>query len=325
MKRQADTIFLLCVCLLLSALVREQVNYLQKQWEKKSREMQERTLTPTHTSSLSLLEIIGGGVRPMIADFYWIKATTLNADEIFAMQRDRASSDMPQLVAQGSVRRTKRDNLELYELLRNTTIFDPSFEYAYYYGSHLLAFDGNTDLAVSLLQYGISKNPRSSVIPSTLAFVYFYFLGDWREGARYAKIAYKNKGATSNMYKEVANLYAAAQDYKGAIQFLQDVIASTSDPATRAQIEEQLKYLMVEDQIAFLQKAVDIYIKVNRRPPPDMERLVTLRVINKLPKEPFGGVYTVDDQGKVVNKPYRRFEHYQNMRKYIPQGGVRTQ
>lgn len=325
MSEKIDKYFLLCVCFLLTFLVRGQTSALHKEWEIKSRQMQDDLQMTEHVTTAGVLELVTSAVRPLTADFFWVRATTLKADELFAMQREAAAEGMPRLIAYGSLSRTKKDNFELYELLRQVTYFDPSFEYAYFYGGHLLAFDGETDLAISLLEDGVRKNPGSGMIPSTLAFVYYYFQKDWETGAQYAQMSFRNSGKYSSMYKEVVNLYGAAQEYKMAIQFLKNVLDTTKDPATRSQLEEQLRYLTVEDEIAFLQKAVDKYREANNgRPPPYIERLAETNVINKVPREPFGGKFVIGPNGQVNNDPPNRFEHYKNIRNFIPDRGMRV-
>ena len=323
MRYSVDRIFLLIACFLLALLVREQTSALHKQWEKQRHKLDQKELKSAHTSSAQVMEFVGNPVKPFMADLFWIRATTLKADELFELQRDAASEGLPRIMVHSAVSRSDKDNYELYELLRQTTFLDPHFEYAYFYGAHLLAFSGKTDLALSLLHDGYRKNPDSGMIPALMAFIYFYFRKDWATGAEYAKISYENSGKYSSMYKEVANLYGAAREYSFAIEFLQDVLSTTTDPGTRTEVEEQLKYLYVEDHIEFLQKAVDKYMLANNgKPPPYIKRLVEKQIVNRIPTEPFGGRYVVTAEGVVQNDPLKRFEHYQNMREFVPERGM---
>ena len=136
----------------------------------------------------------------------------------------------------------------------------------------------------------------------------------------------KNSGKYSSVYKEVSTLYAAGEKYDLAIEFLKDFLKSTKDPGTISEVEEQLKYLYVEKNIQLLQNLVDRYVaRYNGMIPPNLDVFVDAKFIKKIPEEPFGGKYILTKDGKVRNEPYKRFEHYQNMRDYIPEHGMRPE
>jgi hypothetical protein len=324
MKRTILAVILLLCCAGLVVFIRVRTDGMHKRWADKERAADLSLSRNRHASSVVVFEFLGGGFKPLVADFYWVRATTLKADELFEMRKQRAVRGMPDLLEHVHLARTKQEQFELYELLRNTTFFDPHFEYAYFYGAHLLSFDGQPDLAISLLEYGLEKNPRSGMIPGLLAFIYYYFKGHsyFKQAAEYAALSYKNSGKYSSMAKEVTNLYAAGNEYGMAIEFLKSVLESSTDPATSAEINEQLKYLYVEKHIAELQDLVDRYIaRYDGRMPESLDQFVSLGFITDVPEDPFGGKYVLTPQGKVVNQPLKRFAHFQNLRDYIPEKG----
>jgi len=73
-----------------------------------------------------------------------------------------------------------------------------------------------------------------------------------------------------------------------AIKFLRDVLDATNDPATGEQIEEQLKYLYVEDHISIIQEGVNAYKKKFGFLPVGPRELVSAHLLNIVPTEPFG-------------------------------------
>ncbi len=315
MKRQISLLLAVATCLVLAALVRGKVSSARKAWEKRAERIEEKQrLVPERSSSVELMDFLSTGMKPLVANIYWTKATTLKSDEIFEMQRDSKTKNLPKILMDAEIERTRRDDYELYELLRYVTYFDPNFEYAYFYGSHLLAFDGNIDLAISLLRDGLKKNPKSGMIPGMLSFIYYYFLKDWKAGAEYAQMSWRKGGKYSAPTKGVVALYAAGNDYKQAIDFLYEIRASIKDPTTLEQIDMQLRYLLVEKDIDFLQTAVERYAQLNKRLPPDLGRLAYMNYINALPIEPFGGKYVLGKDGLVTNDPPNRFTHYKQMK-----------
>jgi tetratricopeptide (TPR) repeat protein len=326
MRRQATTIILLVVSLAISFGVRDKVSSLYKDWEKQYRaKIDSQRIMPTRTSSVGMVEFMSSGMKPMIADFYWTKATTLNADKLFEMQKELGTEALPKLLEESeSQPRSRADDFELYELIRDVGIFDPTFEYAFFYGGHLLSFNGNTDLAISLLEDGFKKNPKSGMIPSTLSFIYYYFLKDWERGAYYAKRSYENGGKYSMPPKGVATLFAAGQNYDLAISFLDTVLKAAKDKNTRVELKRQKNYLIVEKDIDLLQRAVNEYKKINGRLPKSLDRFIELGAISEMPVEPFGGKYYMDSNGRVSNYPENRYKHYQTIRNYIPERGFKN-
>ncbi|MFH1538077.1 MAG: hypothetical protein ABIH66_03905 [bacterium] len=323
LKRYSDTIFLLAACLMVTVLLRGQVTSLHKAWQRQVWADQAVILKPTRASSLVPIEILATGMKPLIADFYWIKAQTLNSDQIFEARKEKAAGQSG-LMLQAAIQRTPADARELYDLLRMATNLDPSFEYAYFYGSTILSWDEQVPLALSLLQRGVEANPKSAKLASSISFLYFYFLDDWEKGAEYAKISYENSGKYSSTPKAVVSMYSAGRSFDLAINYLTDVLEGTEDPNTKGEIENQLALLVVEKHIEFLEGALD---EIKNRVgvyPASLEALVAAGFIDEIPEEPFGGKYVIAEPGRVENEPRIRNDHYTEMKEYrekTPAGG----
>ncbi len=324
LRRQAGTIILLVAAFMAAALVRNQVTVVTKQWKQEENRKVDGTFQPTRAASLGMFEFIAAGMKPLVADFYWIKATTLNADKIFEMQKEMAVKRVSTLTMQEEVNRSQQDDRDLYDLLSMACRLDPHFVYAYYYGSQLLSWDAQYTLATSLLERGMRNNPDSAVLASAMSFIQYYFLDDWEKGAEYAQLSYEISGKYAATPKTVANLYAAGRNYDLALTFLADIHETTSDPDTREQIDEQIRYLLVEKHIETLQNGVDSFRSKFGRLPADLDVLVRAGIISKMPEDPFGGKYVLKKNGKVENEPRMRMDHYAKMRKYQnskPRGG----
>ncbi|MFA6449672.1 MAG: hypothetical protein WCX65_09400 [bacterium] len=273
----------------------------------------------TRASSLGIIEFLATGAKPLIADLFWIKATTLNANDVFEITKKRAAEGKgigSIFTIEADVPRTPKDNRDLYDLISNVTYLDPTFEYAYYYGATLLSWDGELTLATSLLDKGLHNNMRSAMLASSMSFIYYYFYKDWDMGAYYSKMSYQFSGKYSATPKAVANLYAAGRRYDLAITFLSDTMATAKDKDSRKQMEEQIKYLFVEKYIEYLEKALQSFKERAGVYPPSLETLVKYRIIPSVPKDPFGGKFVITGPGLVENKPHNRFEHFADMRVY---------
>lgn len=315
LKKHVDLIFMLAACLTVTVLLRGQVTALYKAWQKEVWADQAVILKPTRATNLSLIELLATGMKPLLADFYWIKAQTLNADQIFEARKEQAAGRSG-LMLQAAIHRTPADARELYDLLRAATGLDPAFEYAYFYGSTILSWDGQVPLALSLLERGVENNPESAKLTSGLSFIHFYFMGDWEKGAHYAKISYENSGKYSSTPKAVASLYAAGRNFDLAVSYLTDVLEDTDDPDTRKEIENQIGLLLVEKHIEYLETAMQVCAHTVGAYPATLEALVEMGFIDAIPEEPFGGKYAVAVRGRVENIPRIRNDHYTKMREY---------
>lgn len=326
LRKQIDIIFILVAAFLLAALVRNQVTVLSKQWKQEQFREVDGKFQPTRASSLGLFEFVAAGMKPLVADLYWIKVTTLNADQMFEIRKEMADNNASKLMLQAAAKRTQQDDRDLYDMLSMVSRLDPGFEYAYFYGAQILAWDEQYTLATSLLERGIRNNPDSAMLASSMSFIQYYFLNDWEKGAEYAKMSYEISGKYASTPKAVANLYAAGRNYDLALSFLVDIMQTTEDPDTQQQVEEQIKYILVEKHIEELQKGVDYFRKRTGRLPRDIDELIRLGVIKQMPEEPFGGTYVIQDDGRVRNEPEIRMDHFSKMRRYQqskPEGGRR--
>jgi len=325
LREYVDYIFLVAACLMITTLLRGQVTVNYKKWQKQQWQGKKILHQQTRASQIGLITALSTGFKPLIADIYWTKAMALNADQVFEMQKDLAvKSKGGSLLVQAGVSRTTADSRELYDIIRMVTNLDPSFEYAYYYGSTLLSWDDQVPLALSLLEAGFRENPDSGMLASSLAFIHYYFLQDWETGAEYARMSFENSGKLASSPKEVANLYAAGRNYDLAIAFIQNALETTQDEGTREELENQLRLIIVEKHIDILETALRVFKAKTGFFPNSLERLVSSQVLRKLPEEPFGGKYVISGPGRVENEPRIRNDHYSEMRKYrdsLPAGG----
>ncbi len=308
------SVFLLILC---SVVFKINMGKETENWESKTRADNRGQFHATRASTLGIIEFLATGAKPFFADLYWIKATTLKADEIFEITKKYAMQGKEvgtALSLELEVPMDATDNRDLYDILSNTTYLDPTFEYAYFFGSQLLSWNGDTTLATALLERGIHSNIRSGMLASSLSFIYYYFYKDWDMGAYYAKLSYQYSGKYSSTPKEITNLYAAGRHYDMAIKFMSDTMENTKDPDAKEQMEEQLKYLFVEKYIDYLEEGCRRYKQATGRFPATLSDLVKTRIINAVPEDPFGGKFVIVANGKVENKPYRRNTHYIEIR-----------
>ena len=139
---------------------------------------------------------------PLVADLYWVRAVQYYG----GMRLSGAPG--------------KRYDL-LYPLLDITTSLDPDFTIAYRFGSIFLAENypggaGRPDLAVALLEKGFRADPTRWRYLQDIGFVYYWWVGDYQEAARWFDKAADIPGAPWWMRSLAAVTKAQGGDRRGS-------------------------------------------------------------------------------------------------------------
>lgn len=225
------------------------------------------------------------GFDTMVADLYWLRTVQYIGDDFWFKKR------YPQL----------------FQLIDLVTDMDPKFEYAYEVGGIILSvYSRRIDESIKILKKGYRQNLGYWEIPFFLGFNYFYYLGDYEKAARYLTEASRLPRSPAYLPKLAAKLYAKAGDPDTAIEFLTQVYRSTDDERMKKEIEERIKEVMVERDIQYLERAVEVYRKRFGEYPQRLDLLVARGVIDSLPKEPFGGYYYIDPVTKEIKSSVKK-------------------
>lgn len=269
----------------------------------------------TYITSQNVFSKFSFGMEQILSDYYWVKAATLGAVDLM-LKYNISPDNQNALEIIEDAGMSEQQKKTMYELVRLSTNYDPHFIYVYEYGSLLLAWEGYTDFATFLLTEGVKKNPRSARLYNSLSFVNYFFLKDYEAGAYYAQKAYETSenGEYSNP-KLVAQAYAAGGDYDAALAFLKNLYEKPESQMTKSQIETMVKYIRVEKDIDFLNKALGKFIKKYNVKPLVLEGVVETGIVTEIPQEPFGGKYVLNiDTWLVENEPLKRDEHLLEVR-----------
>ncbi len=193
----------------------------------------------------------------------------------------------------------------MFKVIKSATVLDPYYFDIYYFAQSILAWDAKkTDMAIEILKIGMEKRKDDWLIPYWIGFNYYYFLKDKKNAAHYLKEASLRPNASDL----VASMSVIAS-YEGgeiemAILFLEDMIKRTDDPYKKWKFQVRLDALK---KINFLNQAVDRYKKVFKTNPKNIEELVSLGLIDKIPQDPYGGDFYIDESGEVKTTSNLRF------------------
>jgi tetratricopeptide (TPR) repeat protein len=203
----------------------------------------------------------------------------------------------------------------LFTYYDTITELDPKFEYAYLMGGISLSiFCYNAELSNRILLKGIKEFQENWRIPFLIGFNYYYELGDFLSGARYMEIASKLPGAPSWLSFLAVRLYSTAGDIDTAIETLKRLISMTQNEKLRSQLKQNLKLAIIEKVIRPMEKAVKEYRNRFKKYPDRLDALVKAGILQRIPSEPFGGYFYIDENGTVWSSTIK-----ERLKIYIPE------
>lgn len=185
----------------------------------------------------------------------------------------------------------------IYQALYTSTRLDPYNMDAYYFAQAVLTWDARMpQRAIELLEYGFSYRNWDWYLPFFISFDYAFFLKDYTKAAQYME-----KAAALNPRAAWFSTLAARYYYEGdrtalALAYLKELIPTTRNESIRKNMMIRAEAL---ERILELEEAVSAYRKRFQRAPESIEKLVEKGFIQRIPADPYGGSFYLDEQGKV--------------------------
>ena len=185
----------------------------------------------------------------------------------------------------------------IYRAVYTSTRLDPYNMDAYYFAQAVLTWEtGMTQQALELLEYGFAHRTWDWYLPFYISFDYAFFLKDYEKAGFYLA-----KAAELKPEVEWYATLAARYFYEGgstalALAYLQEMI-----PAAR---NEVIKKRLVTRAQAFeavlqIEQAIAAYKQRFQTDPEDLRRLVSAGLLERIPDDPYGGKFYLDEQGRV--------------------------
>lgn len=190
----------------------------------------------------------------------------------------------------------KVEYYNLYRTISTAILLNPYNEDAYYFAQAAFTWDvGHVRDVNRLLKYVMKYRTWDFKIPFFLGFNYAYFLKDYKKAAYYYKIASRMTG--SPLFTNLAARYF----YEGgetplAISYLKTMVKITRKKSLKKLYEMRLRAL---EGIYEIEEAVKAFKKKFHRIPKNIDVLVKYGFLKSIPKDPYGGVYYIDKNGKV--------------------------
>ena len=185
------------------------------------------------------------------------------------------------------------------------TSLDPWFWDAYLMSSMTLVWDFNrVDLANKLLKKATTYRTWDFNPPYYLGFNHYYFLKDNATASTYLMEAAKRGGGPSFLVPLATRLSVYQNSLAPAILLLEEQLKTTQDPLMAKHLQTRLKVIITLDKLG---KNVNEYKKRYGRFPKEISDLVSAKLIENLPEDPYGGEFYILSNGRVFTTSKLRF------------------
>ncbi len=238
--------------------------------------------TPIKSQTLSPLprkevaQISAMEFRPLLSDYYLVLVA--------------------QLYGGMKARLGKEEVMWMARALDLAASLDPYYTEPYYFAGNVIPWYGAVDTVIPILKRGIEYKKGDWRIPFYLGFIYFYFKKDPVKGAKYLSMATQNPHAPSYLPLLVARLYSEKGHYSAAIAYLEGLYRSTQDPKLKETIGKRLSALIIMDRLEKLGMEYKKRYGTFPRTPRD---LVEAGLLNRVPRDPYGGRFFFKKDGTV--------------------------
>jgi hypothetical protein len=197
---------------------------------------------------------------------------------------------------------------KLFGLVDLVTDLDPRHGYAYQTAGIVLGSAGRLDESDAILDKGIDKGPPYWSFPYYRSFNAWFYRGDLATGARYAEMAARRPGASTNISHLAVSLASKSGTPEDAIALVEELKTTVQDPVSAGRLDEQLKLAILERDAQALERAAARFEERHGRRIATLRELVSSGLLDELPGDPFGGEYVWHaGEGKVRSSanPFR--------------------
>jgi tetratricopeptide (TPR) repeat protein len=206
----------------------------------------------------------------------------------------------------GEPRGNERGWDRLLPVAELVTDLDPRHGYAYQVAGTILSAVERVAESNRILEKGVRNVPDRYILPYHRAFNAFYYDHDFAAAGRWAEVASRAKGAPEHLRQSVLAYYVKGNRADLAIRYLEDALAAAQDDDSRRAIRGQLEQARVERAAAIVDDALERYRAARGFPALTPEALVAEGFLPRLPPDPAGGEWILDEDGRARSTAHDR-------------------
>lgn len=184
----------------------------------------------------------------------------------------------------------------MFKILQTGLRLEPYNADAYYFAQAAYTWEvGRYREVNNMLEYGMKYRTWDFQLPFFAGFNAAYFLHDYKKAAEYmkkaAEIAKEQQFATL-----AARYFYEAGETEFGILFIDTMKGSAKDANEKKLYEFRKKALLA---VKSIENALKLYSRAKGRSPAVIDELVSSGYLPSIPKDPYGGKFFIDENGKV--------------------------
>lgn len=208
-----------------------------------------------------------------------------------------------------NIRRGRYKDVEYYNLYRTietAALLNPYHEDIYYFAQGAFTWEiGRINEVNRILKYVMKYRTWDYKIPYFLGFNYAYFLKDYKTAGQYFKIASELSGSMLFTNLAARYFYEGGETELG-ISHLEAMIKLTRKESVKKAYETRLNALK---GIKVIEDAVKVFHERYKRYPDNIDELIEKDILDKIPVDPYGGNFYLDE-----NKRVRTTSQFRNIK-----------
>jgi len=234
-----------------------------------------------HLPHPQIIKALSGEHRPSIAGFLMMRVLFYYGTIIQKLQENII---------------VRPEFLNMYKTLQGIVHVDPYNSDAYYFAQAAYTWElGRIEEVNHLLEQGIEARPWDYWLPFYMGCNDAYFLHDYKSAAPYMQRAAELSGNPLFANLAARYFYESEQTSFG-LAFLETMIRTSKDKAIKKSYEMRRDALLATIAI---NQALEKYKSSYGSMPADLRVLVRSGFLTKLPTDPYGGTFYLDEHGKV--------------------------
>ncbi len=188
---------------------------------------------------------------------------------------------------------TESDLDAIQTLFKQSLTLDPYFLQTCYLTQAYIAWQGKrAEAAIDLLEISNTYRDWDWNPGFFIGFDYFYFLNDNLTAAEYMMEVSKKPGAGTLPALLASRLSQKGGETQTSILFMKSMLDTIEDDTARKQFETRITAL---EGVYIIERAIAVFKSRYNRPPSDLRELVTSKILEKLPDNPYKKPFALED------------------------------
>jgi hypothetical protein len=185
----------------------------------------------------------------------------------------------------------------LDNILTASTDLDPYFSDPYLLANAHMTWDGGMIRETNiLLEKGMRYRDWDWMLPFYAGFNSFFFLNDNVKASEFLVKASQRPGPGEQLLSLASRLSYKEKKTENAALFLEAVAKKTEDKRLKKEYETRILALQAR---LLLERSVSVYKEKFGRAPVSLQRMIEKGILKEIPKDPYGGKYSVSPDGEI--------------------------